>query len=220
VAASQRSQVNNGYEAFRRANPVRTATFNHIPWRWFETGSGPEAVVLLPGAVGGADIFFLLFQRFASHRRVLAVDIPYIADAASVLDGLDALLASCGIERVILLGASFSGIFVQVFSCRFPGRTRALILSHTAALDPTRAARERRSAAIASRIPFPLIRGILRIVVRLLLRKASDAAMWRRLYFDALSDLTREQMLSRYLLAASLEEVQTGSWDGPVLIAH
>jgi maspardin len=212
--------IASDYESFRRANPERTAIFNGVSWRWFEAGTGRNAVVLLPGAVGGADIFFIVFQRFAPHTRVLAVDIPYAADAASTFDGLDALLDSRDIEGVILLGASFSGIFVQVFARRFPARTRALILSHTGALDRSRAARERRSAAIASRIPLPLVRGVLKLVVRLLLRKASHAAMWRRLYFDALNRLTREDLISRYLLGASLEELETGTWTGPVLIVH
>ena len=175
------------YESFRRENPSHIGQFGGMSWRWFEAGAGPDAVVLLPGAVGGADIFFILFQRFALNRRVLAVDIPYTPDAASALDGFDALLDSRDVKRVVLLGASFSGIFAQVFARRFPARTRALILSHTGALDRARAARERRSAAIASRIPFPLMRGVLKLVVRLLLRKASRGPLWRRLYFDALA---------------------------------
>ena len=212
--------LDTDYESFRRANPARTAVFNSVPWRWFECGTGADAVVLLPGAVGGADIFFILFQHFAPHTRVLAVDIPYTADAAAALDGLDALLASRGIERVILLGASFSGIFVQVFARRFPARTRALILSHTGALDRSRASRERRSAAIASRLPYPLMRGVLKLVVRLLLRNTPRASLWQQLYFDALAQLTRDDVVSRYLLGASLEELETGAWDGPVLVVH
>src|SRR5690242_4686661 len=114
--------------------PERRGTFAGLDWRWFESGDGPDAVVLLPGAVGGADIFFIVFKRFAASRRVLAVDVPYADEAATVLSGLDALLESRGVSRAVFLGASFSGLLVQVFARQFPRRTRALILSHTAAL--------------------------------------------------------------------------------------
>jgi pimeloyl-ACP methyl ester carboxylesterase len=200
--------------------PPRNAAFAGLNWRWFESGEGPDALVLLPGAVGGADIFFIVFRRFAASGRVLAVDVPYAADATRVLAGLDALLESRGVRRAILLGASFSGLLVQVYARRFPERTRALILSHTAALDLSRARRERRSAAIAARLPLPFTRGLLKIVVRLLLRKSPQASLFREMYFEALDGLSREDFVSRYLLAASLEEQQGTAWHGPVLIVH
>lgn len=200
--------------------PPRTGAFAGLNWRWFESGDGPDALILLPGAVGGADIFFIVFRRFAASRRVLAIDVPYVDDAARVLEGLDALLESRGVRRGVFLGASFSGLLVQVYARRFPQRTRALILSHTAALDASRARRERRSAAVAARLPLWLTRGLLKIVVRLLLRKSPQAPLFRRLYFDALDGLSREDLVSRYLLGASLEEQEGTAWHGPVLIIH
>ena len=200
--------------------PAGRATFAGLDWRWFESGDGPEAVILLPGAVGGADIFFIVFRRFAASRRVLAVDVPYAGDATQVLAGLDALLDSRGVRRAVFLGASYSGLLVQVYARRFPDRTRALILSHTGALDPSRAERERRSAAVASRLPLWLTRGVLKMVVRMLLRKSAHAALFKDLYFDALDGLSREDLVSRYLLGASLEEQGGITWRGPVLIVH
>lgn len=182
--------------------PPRHGVFAGLDWRWFESGEGPDALVLLPGAVGGADIFFMVFRRFAAAAcRVFAIDVPYVDDAARVLDGLDALLESRGVRRATFLGASFSGLLVQVYARRFPQRTRALILSHTAARDASRAARERRSAAVAARLPVWLTRGLLKLVVRLLLRKSPQASLFRRLYFEALDGLSREDFQSRYLLA-------------------
>ena len=154
----------------RMGVPARQGKFAGLDWRWFEAGAGTDAVVVLPGAVGGADIFFIVFKRFAAWQRVLAIDVPYADDAARVLAGLDALLESRGVRRAVFLGASFSGLLVQVYACRFPDRTRALMLSHTGALDRTRAQRERRSAAIAAKLPLWLLRGLLKIVVRLLVR--------------------------------------------------
>ena len=209
------------YDAFRRTVPERRGTFAGLQWRWFEQGTGADALVLLPGAVGGADIFFVVFNRVAADTRVLAVDLPDTADGGAALAGFDALLDSRGVQRATLLGASFSGLFVQVFARRFPARTRALLLSHTGLADPGRASRERRSAAIAARIPAALMRGMLRLVVTLLLRRTPEKRLWRRLYAAALDSLTKESMIAQYLLAASLEEAAgAGVWTGPVLIIH
>ena len=204
----------------RMGVPARQGKVAGLDWRWFEAGAGTDAVVVLPGAVGGADIFFIVFKRFAAWQRVLAIDVPYADDAARVLAGLDALLESRGVRRAVFLGASFSGLLVQVYARRFPDRTRALMLSHTGALDRTRAQRERRSAAIAAKLPLWLLRGLLKIVVRLLLRKSPQAALFRAMYFDALNQLSRDDLISRYLLGASLEEQDGTVWAGPVLIVH
>src|SRR3954466_1902981 len=221
------ASLEDAYDSFRREVPERRGTFGGVPWRWFEQGSGPDAVVLLPGAVGGADIFFVVFNRLAGVNglaagiRVLAVDLPDTSDASAALAGFEALLESRGVRSATLLGASFSGLFVQVFARRFPNRVRALVLSHTALADPQRASRERRSAAIASRIPPVVMRGMLRLVVLLLLRRSPGKALWTRLYTAAIEALTKESMIARYHLAASLDEMAgAGAWNGPVLVIH
>ena len=95
------------------------------------------------------------------------------------------------------------------------------MLSHTGLADPARAPRERRSASIAARIPPAVMRGLLRLVVLLLLHRSPGKRLWRRLYFAAIDALTKESMIARYYLAASLDEMAgTGAWNGPVLVIH
>ena len=213
--------LEDAYDGFRRTVPEHRGTFGGLPWRWFEQGSGPDAVVLLPGAVGGADIFFIVFNRLAAKTRVFAVDLPDTADASAALAGFDALLESRGVRSATLLGASFSGLFVQVFARRFPNRVRALVLSQTGLADPERAPRERRSAAIAARIPPGVMRALLRLVVVLLLRRSPGKELWKRLYLASVDALTKASMVARYHLAASLDEMAgTGAWNGPVLVIH
>jgi pimeloyl-ACP methyl ester carboxylesterase len=95
------------------------------------------------------------------------------------------------------------------------------MLSHTAAPSRERAGRERKYADRAARIPEPLLRGMLRVLVRMLLRKAPDRDFWSSLYRDALAGLSRDALVSRYALAASLDEMAPpASWHGPVLIIY
>ena len=210
----------NRYTAFRREVPGRHQTIGGVTWHWWEMGTGPLALVILPGAVGGADLFFVLIQQISPQLRVLGIDLPFMEDAGAAMDQMDHLLASRGVEQAILLGASFSGLFVQAYARRCPRRTRALILSHTGALDPARAARQRVYARRAGRVPMPLLRGLLRLVVRLLLRRVPDRRFWRERYDEVLAALNRDDLASRYRLEASIEEQAGALWTGPVLVIH
>jgi hypothetical protein len=104
------------YARFVRDVPRRTETIDGVPWAWRETGSGSTALVVLPGAIGGAGVFFVLFQELSPLIRVVGIDVPFVADAALTLKQLDALLESRGVEHAVFLGASFSGLLVQAYS--------------------------------------------------------------------------------------------------------
>jgi pimeloyl-ACP methyl ester carboxylesterase len=209
------------YARFVRDVPRRTETIDGVPWAWRETGSGSTALVVLPGAIGGAGVFFVLFQELSPLIRVVGIDVPFVADAALTLKQLDALLESRGVEHAVFLGASFSGLLVQAYSRTYPGRTRALILSQTGPIDSRRAAKERAYARRAAKIPAVLLRGTLRLVVRLILRRTPERRFWMEQYDRALAPLTREAMVSRYALAASIDELSGGPpWAGDVLIIH
>jgi pimeloyl-ACP methyl ester carboxylesterase len=208
------------YAAFLAGAPERTAIIAGIAWRWRESGTGSSTVVLLPGAVGSASLFFLVALELAPIARILTVDLPYSSDAGQVVDGLDRLLADRRVDRAILLGASFSGLLVQAYARRHPARTRAIILSHTGALEQSRAKRMRVFASRAAKIPLWATRSMLRIVVRLLLRGVPERRFWVQRYDAALDALTREDVVSRYLLEAGIEELESGAWDGDVLVIH
>lgn len=208
------------YERFVRDVPSGAETFDRVTWRWIDCGEGPLALVVLPGAVGGADMFFLLFEELRPHIRVIGLDLPFVEDAAAAMDQMDALLEARGVERAIFLGASFSGLFVQAYARRHPARTHALILSHTGALDPARAERQRVNARRAAKVPLVVLRGLLRLVVRLLLRGVAERRFWIRHYDLALAALTRDALVSRYLLEASIEDLGGTPWRGDVLVIH
>ena len=47
---------------------------------------------------------------------MIGLDLPFVADAAAAIDQMHGLLAGRGITEAILLGASFSGFFVQAYA--------------------------------------------------------------------------------------------------------
>ena len=151
---------------------------------------------------------------------MIGLDLPFVADAATAIEQMRRLLAGRGIAQAIFLGASFSGFFVQAYARRYPARTRALILSHTGALDPARAERVRTHARRAAKVPLVVLRGLLRVVVRLLLRGVTDRRFWIARYDAALAAITRDALVSRYLLEASIEDLRGQPWSGDVLVIH
>ena len=208
------------YARFQQQVPAQTKTIGGVTWRWYEQGHGTPAIVILPGAVGGADLFFLLFDTLAPQMRVIGIDLPYVEDATAAVDQMNALLDELGVRDAIFLGASFSGLLVQAFARRHPERTRALILSHTGALDPARADRQRVNARRAAKIPLSISRGMLRLVVRLLLRGIDERRFWIERYDEVLNALDRSALVSRYLLEASIEDRRDAPWRGDVLVIH
>jgi pimeloyl-ACP methyl ester carboxylesterase len=208
------------YDRFIADVPHGFETIDGVTWRWYDQGAGPLALVNLPGAVGGADLFFILFQELQPRIRVIGLDLPFVEDAAAAMDQMDALLAGRGVRHAIFLGASFSGLFVQAFARRHPARTRALILSHTGALDPARADTQRTYARRAAHVPLAVLRGLLRVLVRVLLRGVADRRFWIAHYDAALAALTRDALVSRYLLEASIEDLGGRPWHGDVLVIH
>jgi pimeloyl-ACP methyl ester carboxylesterase len=214
------NSLEDRYERFLREVPSGSTTYDAVTWRWYDQGEGPLALVILPGAVGSTDVFFVLFQELQPYIRVIGLDLPFIEDAAAAATQMETLLASRGVEQAIFLGASFSGLFVQAFARRHPNRTRALILSHTGALDPSRVEKQRANARLVPRIPLPILRGLLQLVVRLLLRKTEGKRFWTARYDGALAAITKQSLVSRYLLEASIEELGGPAWAGDVLIIH
>jgi hypothetical protein len=74
---------------FRYAD--RIVRVGDLEWRLRDTGGGPSVLIMLPGSLGNADIFYLQLLHLASRARCIAIDYPG-AQTAALADGLAALL--------------------------------------------------------------------------------------------------------------------------------
>ena len=87
-------------------------------------------LIMLPGSLGNADIFYLQLLHLASRARCVAIDYPG-AQTAALADGLAALLDTLEIDRANLLGSSLAGYWLQTFGSRHHRRIKSLILAST-----------------------------------------------------------------------------------------
>lgn len=201
-----------------------TDTIDGQAWDSFDTVEGSPTLVALPGAVGGGEGHFCLAEQLRSDLRVVAAGLPAFSRVDQAVPGLRALLQARGVSRPILLGASFSGLLVQAYVRAYPEDVSAIVLSHTGALDRSRVTPSLRAARVVGALPASVTRLMLRLLVRVMVKDAPQAAFWRDLYSEFLDATGRDLFVSRYLLTADLCATAHWSrddlrdWPGRVLI--
>lgn len=110
--------------------PGSTVRIDGRDWRICDSGGDAPVLVLLPGGLGNADIFYHQMLGLTPGLRCIAVDYPG-GDGAAVADGLAGLLDHLELERASLLGSSLGGYWLQHFGARHPARVSAMILANS-----------------------------------------------------------------------------------------
>jgi maspardin len=129
--------------AVRRRHPVRSREVEGHLWRWQDTMplAGTDAphqpLVLLPGALGTAELFYRVLDALGGQRRIVAVSFPPIGNAEPLASELFHFLDAIGIRRIDLLGTSLGGHVAQIAAIQQPSRIGTLVLANTFA-DPLR----------------------------------------------------------------------------------
>ncbi|WP_133648542.1 alpha/beta fold hydrolase [Paraburkholderia flava] len=118
--------------AMRERFPLVTHKFGGGEWQVRDTSSvsGIErpALVLLPGSLGSADIFFKQVLSFGTDFRCLAIDYPSISTDA-LADDLAALIDRLQLQRTCVLGSSLAGYWLQWFGATHPSHVACIVLS-------------------------------------------------------------------------------------------
>jgi len=142
-------------ETFRRRHRVRTVRAANLTWRVIETrGAGRKSpvLVMLPGTLGTAEIFWNQIAALGKRVRIVSVTYPEIGDIKRLADGLAALLDRLGIEKASFVGSSLGGFLGQWFAARYPERVEHLFIGNSL-LDPKKVNPARRKAAALRRMP-------------------------------------------------------------------
>jgi pimeloyl-ACP methyl ester carboxylesterase len=106
-------------ESFRAAHPLQSAEAAGHTWTYIVSGSGAEAILILPGLHGLADAAFHYITALERHYRVITPNYPAeVMTLADMADGLAALLDLEGIEQAHVYGGSFGARVPQAFALR------------------------------------------------------------------------------------------------------
>lgn len=145
-------------DTFRRRFPVRRLRVDGLVWNFIEAGPGGRAaktapaLLMLPGTLGTAEIFWNQIAALRGQARVVSVSYPLVTDIARMADGLAALLTRLGVDRATIVGSSLGGYLAQIFAARHPHRVRKILIGNSLS-NPSGPHPSGRSAADLARLP-------------------------------------------------------------------
>lgn len=109
------------------------ATFCSGPRRWgvIDTGGAGPVLLLLPGTLGRADVFFQQIEALAPRLRVIAVSHPASGGLGDWVGDLVALMDRHGVGQAAVLGSSLGGYMAQALAGWHPERVSHLFAANT-----------------------------------------------------------------------------------------
>jgi pimeloyl-ACP methyl ester carboxylesterase len=146
---------------FRASHPYRTLNFKGARIPYISSGSGDHALVFLPGAMVGPDMWFHSILAFDQDYRIFAPgwpDVPLSArdTIAAFWAGMDAE----GLDTVTLIGIFAGGGTVQMLLQEQPGRVTQAVISHSGPLSPQVGAKLKKATRLMKLLPMSLLRAM------------------------------------------------------------
>ncbi|MCW5772355.1 MAG: alpha/beta hydrolase [Rhodospirillaceae bacterium] len=149
-------------ETFRRRFPARAVKAGGQTWRVIETKArkGAPVLVMLPGTLGTAEIFWNQIAALGKKVRIVSVTYPPVDKLLDLAKGLAALFDKLGIEKASIVGSSMGGFLGQWFAARYPERVETLFIGNSLT-DPYKVNPARKSPAALRRAPPEAHRAIV-----------------------------------------------------------
>lgn len=120
-------------DSFREQILARAVLLHGRQWKMIDTGGAGPVLLLLPGTLGNADIFFKQIKSLGKRIRIIALGYPLIASVDLITDDIAALLDRLAIPRASILGSSFGGFVAQAFAERYPSKVGTLFIGNSLA---------------------------------------------------------------------------------------
>ena len=124
------------FRAFLRSHALQELDVEGIAVPYVDSGRGSRTLV---GFCGGHSTPYSAWQTIESFERdyrILVADISGFGTVAHLNRGIDRLLDSSGVDRVVLLGQSLAGLISQIYFKQRSDRVDGMVLTNTLALKP------------------------------------------------------------------------------------
>ena len=213
--------------------PEKSLNVRGVEWRYATGGRGEQTVLLLHGAVGGAETVARLAESFADEYRTVAPTVADVWTLDEACNALSAILDQEHVGRAVVFGGSFGGMLAQAFLKRRPRQVEHLVLLGASLPNREAGARAGRMLKFLRLLPFPLTRALLKLEVSKGLNAPAPPDVAERVaefrlrleeYFDR--GLTRAALLSRLALSVDFNNGEPQApgelddWPGRVLIVE
>lgn len=169
-------------------------------------GQYGRLLVVLPGLVGPSDVLASLAMELGQSWRCCFVTYPRVPSLTALVEWLEEVRRREGGGVAHVYGGSFGGLVAQAWLRQHPERIGHVVLSGTGPPEPARAAKNARTLPWLRRMPMPVWRLLLRLMLAASTIRAEDRAYWRRYYGQAVAELTRADIESRYRISIGVDE--------------
>ncbi|HKI98835.1 MAG TPA: alpha/beta hydrolase [bacterium] len=121
---------------FRKQHPEQSAQVRGARWGVIDSATGARAnssrtLVLLPGTLGTAEIFWQQMRALSRQVRLIAFTYPAVPDVERFADGIAEILRVKGIRITSLLGSSLGGYTAQLVAARHPELVERLFIGNS-----------------------------------------------------------------------------------------
>lgn len=121
---------------FRKQHPERSVVLQGARWGVIDTAprarpNSRPTLLLLPGTLGTAEIFWQQMRALARQMRLIALTYPAVADVQRFADGAVQILAQLGIRKASVLGSSLGGYTAQILALRHPQCVERLFIGNS-----------------------------------------------------------------------------------------
>ena len=113
--------------------PEERIQVNGRHWGVIRAGSTGPALVLIPGTLGRADIFFQQITALAGQCQILALSYPESGGIADWAADISELMLRFDLSPAVVLGSSLGGYLAQFFAATYPDQVKSLVAANTLA---------------------------------------------------------------------------------------
>jgi len=118
-------------DAFSATHPEERIVVNGRLWGVFRVGDSGPALVLMPGTLGRADIFWNQIAALQDRVRILALTYPESGGVADWSADVCELMDMYGMDTVTVLGSSLGGYVAQYMAGTHADRIDNLVAANT-----------------------------------------------------------------------------------------
>ncbi|NOK78232.1 MAG: alpha/beta hydrolase [Chloroflexi bacterium AL-N5] len=212
----------------RASYPLQQRMLNGHCWEYIVAGDGAPTLLALPGGLAVAETAFGWIATFAPQYRVLAPTYPStIGSMEELVAGLVSLLDAEGVDRINIIGGSYSGLVAQCLVRAIPQRVQQLVLSDTGVPLSSRMWRHRAYATLIRSLPMPVTRWIFRQGMRAFLAPMqTHRCFWHDHFFHIITRLNRPRCLNNLAVWCDFDANyrfipnDLSHWHGQILIIN
>lgn len=118
-------------DKFTIAHPETRLMVNGRNWGGIRVGRTGPALILIPGTLGRADIFWQQIRALHPSTRILALSYPAQGGIADWADDVASLIEAEEMQGAVVLGSSLGGYLVQYLAAAHSNLLGAVVAANT-----------------------------------------------------------------------------------------